>query len=372
MTQEKSMSHVSPFLVFFLISSLQFGVGVLGFPRYIAEDAGYQAWISILLTGAFIHIVIWIMYKLLNRSEKINNLTKIHQFYFGRTFGGIMNFIFAIYFFTSSLTVLRTYVEVIQIWMFPRLFTIELGIPIVLLSLYCIWNGFRVVTGLAYLGVIIPLILLPTIYAPLEFANIDHLLPLFHTNVIDQFTAVRTMTLSYIGVEALLAYYPFIQDGPKSQKWAHFGNLFTTAIYFLITIVTFLFFSENHLQRVIYPTLSMWKIMELPFIERFEYIGISFWLLVVLPNITLFLWAASITMKQTFQMTHKKAVLFLSVLLILLLIPLDTRQKVDALNDHVATAGFYIMYVYLPILFIVTAMIHKWRKRSNEDQQASM
>ncbi|WP_096188913.1 GerAB/ArcD/ProY family transporter [Evansella halocellulosilytica] len=372
MEQQKSMSHVSPFLVFFLICSTQVGVGVLGFPRYIAQDAGYRAWISVLITGALIHIVIWMMYKLLNRSDKLNDLTKIHRFYFGKTLGGIMSFLFTLYFFTAALTVLRTYIEVIQIWMFPRLFTVELGIPIVLISLYCIWYGFRVVTGLAYLGVIVPLILLTTIVAPLEFAEVDNLLPLFHTNIGDQLTAIRTMTLSYVGVEALLIYYPFIQNGVKSQKWAQFGNLFTTAIYLLITIVTFLFYTENHLERVIYPTLSMWKILELPFIERFEYIGISFWLIVVLPNITLFLWAASRTMKQTFQVTHKTALIFLAVLLILLLIPLDTRQKVDMLNDHVATTGFYIIYVYLPTLFIVTAMIHKWRNRSNEDQQTSM
>ena len=47
---------ISPFLVFFLIHSMQSGVGILGFQRFIAKSAGYDAWMSIILSGLMIHI----------------------------------------------------------------------------------------------------------------------------------------------------------------------------------------------------------------------------------------------------------------------------------------------------------------------------
>ncbi|UCZ51506.1 spore germination protein [Bacillus shivajii] len=372
MKQIHSMNHVSPKLVFFLIHTSQIGVGILMFTRFIAEDAGYQAWIGVFLTGAFLHLIIWMMYRLLNRQEKVNDLVKVHSYYFGKKLGAILSFLLIVYFFASSLTVLRTYIEIIQIWMFPQLYTLELGIPIVLLAVYCIWQGFRVVTGIAFLGVIIPLWLIFTIAAPLEFANLEYLLPLFQTTFQDQLSVFSTMTLSFLGLEALLIYYPYIQQGKQSQKWAHFGHLFTTVLYVTVAIVSFLFYTESHLERLVYPTLSMWKILELPFIERFEYIGISVWLFVVFPNITIFLWAASRAMKQTFKITQKKALILLAGLLVICLYPLETRTEVVFLKERVSMAGFYLIYVYIPTLFIITALIHKWRNRSNGRQKASI
>ncbi|PAM94468.1 hypothetical protein B4N84_12520 [Flavobacterium sp. IR1] len=62
---------IPPYLVFYLVHSMQVGVGVLGFTRYIAGIAGFRAWIAVLLTGVLFHIGIWVMYKILNENDKI-------------------------------------------------------------------------------------------------------------------------------------------------------------------------------------------------------------------------------------------------------------------------------------------------------------
>lgn len=59
-----------------------------------------------------------------------------------------------------------------------------------------------------------------------------------------------------------------------------------------MTIVTFVYFSEGQLKHTLWPTLTLLKIAQVPIIERFEYIVVSLWLLVVLPTITLHLWSA--------------------------------------------------------------------------------
>ncbi len=63
-------------------------------------------------------------------------------------------------------------------------------------------------------------------------------------------------------------------------------------LYLLVTIVTFVYFSEGQLKHTLWPTLTLLKIAQVPIIERFEYIVVSLWLLVVLPTITLHLWSA--------------------------------------------------------------------------------
>ncbi|WP_445509149.1 GerAB/ArcD/ProY family transporter, partial [Rossellomorea marisflavi] len=56
---------VSPGLAFFLVHSTQVGTGVLGFQRIISQHAGYDGWMSVILAGAFTHILMYMMYKML-------------------------------------------------------------------------------------------------------------------------------------------------------------------------------------------------------------------------------------------------------------------------------------------------------------------
>ncbi|MBM7094358.1 GerAB/ArcD/ProY family transporter [Bacillus sp. H-16] len=371
--KQQSLTHITPFLVFFLVHSMQIGVGVFGFQRYIAMDAEYNAWIAVIMVGALLHIPIWMIYKMMLRDDGVRDVVDVHRHYFGRWIGGLLSYAFLVYFLFMGITVLRTYVEVVQIWMFPTLMTWPVTLIIILIIVYGIYHGFRVVAGIAFLGVVLPFALILTAISPLEFANFHRLLPIeFHLG--DQLAAMKTMTLSYIGFEALAFYFPFIQDPKKSMKWAHLGNVLTIFIYFLVTIVTFLFYSRQHLERVVYPTLSSWKVLELPFIERFEYIGIAIWLLVITPNVMISLWTVSRGMKKLLHTKQKYTLFFAAGALFLFSISFQTRESIDRLNSYVSEAGFYIIFCYIPVLFIVTSMIRRFRKndRSKSGQSANL
>ncbi|MBR8645720.1 GerAB/ArcD/ProY family transporter [[Brevibacterium] frigoritolerans] len=118
--------------------------------------------------------------------------------------------------------------------------------------------------------------------------------------------ACKKMTLNYLGFELILIYYPFIKNREKSQKWAHLGALFTMVVYVVSILVSLAYYHQEQLKDVIWATLTLWKIVDLPFIERFEYIGISVWLFMVLPNVCLGVWAASRTAKRVFGFRQKK------------------------------------------------------------------
>ena len=66
--------QVSPYLVLFLVNSIQVGVGVLSFQAEIVKWAGNDAWISIIISGLYINILIWMMYRVLNK-EKTDIIT---------------------------------------------------------------------------------------------------------------------------------------------------------------------------------------------------------------------------------------------------------------------------------------------------------
>ena len=159
--------QVSHFLVFYLIHSLQFGVGVLGFQRIVAEKSGRDAWIAVIISGILVHISVWMIFRILKDFE--GNIIDVHKELFGKWIGGLFSTIFGLYFCLLAITVLRTYIEIIEVWMFPDLNIWIFSLIFLLLVYYVISGGFRIVTGICFFGVVLPSYLLFTFLFPVEF-----------------------------------------------------------------------------------------------------------------------------------------------------------------------------------------------------------
>ncbi|MFQ6339448.1 GerAB/ArcD/ProY family transporter [Bacillus sp. AF62] len=117
--------------------------------------------------------------------------------------------------------------------------------------------------------------------------------------------------------------------------------------------VTTVYFSPEHLSHTVWPTLSMWKIIRFPFIERFEFIGIATWIMILLPNICLSCWAASRGLKDLCGLRQKSLLPCLLSILFLMIVFISGRYATASLNRIISSIGFYIVVVYIPILFVV-------------------
>jgi spore germination protein (amino acid permease) len=352
--------RVSSFFTFYLIHAMQIGVGILGFERYIAKDAGYDAWISIILAGIGMHVALWLSYKILDKSN--GDLIETHTQLFGKWIGGFFSFLFILYYLILAITVLRTFTEIVQVWVFSELSHWVYSGGFILIALYFVAGGFRLVTGICFFSVLYGLPLLLVKYFPLRYAHFEHLLPIFDHSLGEIMKAAHTMTLNFIGIELLFFYYPFIKHTKSSQKWAHYGVLYTTILYLITALVSFVYFSEGQLQSVTWSTLNLWKIIELPFIERFEYAGLAVWVTVVLPNICLSLWAANQGINRLFSLNSRISMMALGVLTLLGCGLLLTRPQIDLLNTMVSRMGFYVLYGYIPFLFITQLIVLKVRR----------
>ncbi|WP_408011051.1 GerAB/ArcD/ProY family transporter [Pseudalkalibacillus sp. A8] len=351
---------VSPTLVFFLIHSMQVGVGILGFERYLAKDAGFDAWISILIGGVIMHILLWMIYQILEDSD--GDLVSVHNNIFGKYLGGFFSIIFSFYYLLLTLTVVRTFVEVIQVWIFPRLNVWVFTFFFLLLAYYFAAGGFRIVTGMCLFSVILGLPILILKFYPIQYAHLENLFPVIDHTILEILSATKTTTLSFLGIELLLIYYPFIKKPKSSKKWAHHGVFFTTLIYLATALVSFVYYSQKGIEDVIWPTITLWKIVEFPFVERFEYVGIAMWVYVILPNICLALWAASRVPRRVFNFRQRWILILYFLILFIASGLLKDRQMIDMLNQWAGKIGFYIL-MYIPTLFIIQKAMKKVRKR---------
>ncbi|KMK76663.1 spore gernimation protein GerB [Alkalihalobacillus pseudalcaliphilus] len=348
---------IEPYLVFFLVHSLQAGVGVLGFTRYIAEAAGFQSWIAIIISGLYFHLLIWMIYKIIGNQKK--DIIAINKETFGKFIGSFISLMIVFYFVLAGVVVLRTYVEIIQIWIFPDISVPILCLTLSVLAYYIIIQGFRVIVGVSFFSLIIPFFLLFSNFSAFEYAEFQRVLPLFNTNVEEQLLAAKTMTLSFLGPEILLLAYPFIDQAPKSQKFAHLASFYTMALYLIIAFVHFSFYTLGHLQTIIWPTINIWKIVELPFLERFEYIGIATWLIIIIPNITLALWASSRALKEICNVKHIYTLRITGVIILLIALLFHSREAIDQLNNFMSLIGQVFVTIFIPVIFIIVLLKRK-------------
>lgn len=351
---------ISPFLIFFVLNKMQIGIGVLGFQRIIAKSAGYDAWISIILMGIGIHIILWMMLKMLSIAG--GDFLSIHSFIFGKKISKLIGTLFILYFCLLGITILRNYIEIIQVWMFPEMKTFWFAFVFLLLVLYIVYGGFRTVAGVAFFGVVLPLYIVIIFLFTIPFADFTNLLPVFDHTMKEILTSTRDMSLTVIGFEVLLIVHPFIKNPEKSKKWAHFGILFTTLLCLYLAILTFAYFPEEQLQKNIWSTLTMWKIIEFPFVERFEYIGIANWAIIILPNISIALWCASRLTKQIYSIKQKNSLPILAVIVLIGTSLLLTRNHINILLNWVGQIGFYFNFVYIPLLFVTLLIVKKVKK----------
>ncbi|CAM3774917.1 GerAB/ArcD/ProY family transporter [Mesobacillus zeae] len=354
--------QISPYMVFFLVNSMQIGVGLLGFERISAKLAGNDAWISTLLSGLSINVMIWMIYKILNQGK--GNIVAIHHDVFGKWIGGAFSLIFLFYLLVTGATILRTYIEVVQVWMFSIMPTWILVGIFLILCYYIVSGGFRVVAGICFFGVLLPSTLAFTFFFPLQFADFRNLFPIMQHSFKEIIKGMQGNLFSYFGFETLLVYYTFIKNPKKSQKFAHYGALVTTAVYTYLMILSLVFFSEKQLASAIWAYLSMSKIIQFSFIERFEYILISFWAFVILPNVVLTLWGVSRGMRETFGMKQKYILPILILFIFILTILLDDRNKVNLISTWVGKSGFIIVYIYLPVLWLIQSLQIKFRRQT--------
>ena len=211
---------ISPSLLFFLMGN-QVGVGAMGFQRIIARSAGYDGWISVIIAGLSTNLVVWFMYKLMENSS--GDLNDTHFTVLGKWFGGFFNLIWFAYFMAMSITILRSYIEVVEVWMFPDFSTFWFSAAFLSLCIYILYGGFRTVVGISFFAFVLPFYIIFIFGLSLQFRDFRHLLPILDHSGKDILLASQNMSLTYLGYESVLFFYPFIKNPKKSKKWIHMG-----------------------------------------------------------------------------------------------------------------------------------------------------
>jgi len=339
---------INAYLLFFVVHGAQVGVGIQGFQRVIYQDARQDAWISVLLAGIASHIVTFCMIKTLEIYGS-NDLYGIQQDIFGKWIGNFLNALYVIYCFVAFFSVLRNYIEVIQVWLFPSIGTWFLSATLLIIVIYAFTGGLRVIVGVSFFSIVLSLWIFPMLAFPLKYSVAESLLPILENDVRSILKGAHSMTFTIIGFEILNVIYPFVKDKKSVRNPVHLGLLFTTFIYLSVMMVSITYYSEGKLLKTIWATLTLFSFISFPFIERFEFVAVCFWMLIIIPNMCLYLWAAYRGAIRLVNIRGTTFVWLFSFFVFICTIIVQTRIQINAINTvfgHIA----FLRYLCLPYI----------------------
>jgi len=366
--QPKEGLLVNAFLVMFFIHAAQTGVGLVGLPRIVFLAAKHDAWISVFLGGLLSAFVLAMIVLMLKKYDSAD-LYGIHVDVFGKWLGNALNIFYMMYMSISFFVILMNYIEIVQVWIFPELPTWQISLALILLTIYAVNGGIRIIVGVAFMSVLGTLWMVFILLVPMEYSDPKNLLPLLNTDLKHIINGVYKTSLSLMGFELLMFLYPYVKDKKKLFMYSQIGNIYTTFVFTAVTMVCITFFAENGLARTIWPVLSMFKIVRLPNLERFEFIAVSFWMLVILPNMCSYLWAASKGFNRIINWKQKKGIWIIGVLVWGGTFFIKARYQMNELTDFVAQLGFLAAFCY-PVLLSMIVLVKKWfqrRKKSSAE-----
>ena len=358
----KPGQSIRAFYLLFIIFGIQVGIGILGAPRYIFENAQQDAWISVIIAFVYMLLVVWAMFVILNQYENAD-IFGIQVDVFGKWLGKALGTIYILFFFFELLTVILGYIQIIQVFIFPTISAFALGLLLLILITYAILGGFRVVVGVAFLFTIMSPWVFILLYDPITRMETAHFLPVFEASITDLLKGARTTSYTFLGLEILFLIYPFIEDKKNAKLPVYIGVSISAFLVLFTTIVSIGYYSPNDFDLMKWPVLSLFKSVSFSFLERFDYFVLAEWMMVTIPPMTLLMWGITYGTKRLYAIPQKKTLYVAAALALVLCSVINVDVQIDKLSDIVNNVGFWIVFVY-PFLLLPIVLLKKKVQRS--------
>ncbi|WML41804.1 GerAB/ArcD/ProY family transporter [Neobacillus sp. OS1-2] len=350
---KSNISFVNAYIAFFIIHTSQIGMGILGVPRIVFLEAKQDAWISVLLSGLFISVIIWMIISILGKYENCN-LYEIHENLFGRFIGSIINTFMVIYFIAALYSIIIAYVELSLTWGYEGVDEWVGVLVLLLVTIYAVSGGFRVIAGTCFLSFLMTIWLVFVFYQPLESINFTRILPVMSATPAQIMKGVFKTSFTMLGFETLFFIFPFIKEKKKLLFFSQLAIWSTTLIVFITTVISILFFSPKELEIHIWPVVSMISTVHFPFLERFEFIAVPLWILVIFPNLCLYLFISTKGVKQIFHLKQKHGIWVISIIIFITSFFVTKRVDNNLFFNQVGHVGFYLWFIYPILLYSIS------------------
>ncbi|PPA71186.1 GerAB/ArcD/ProY family transporter [Jeotgalibacillus proteolyticus] len=361
-------NEITGWQLFFIIVQTQIGIAILAMPTDISKVAKHDAWISMLLAGLLIQLVLLTYFFLLMKYPENTYFDMIEKC-LGKFIGRTIAVLYLAYFMYVMVISLNGFEQVITSWIFeetPKWVVLLLYIiPAVYLARESVVILARFKMLISFL---IPVLVFSLFWVYLSNPQYLYLFPIGGTGTDSIIKGVQPAIFALIGFEAFLFFGSYVKrDKAKNLKIASFGTLFVTVFYIFVIVTTQIFFYVDEMIIVPYPVLYIMKALEFTVVQRIDLIFLTIWMMIACSSFTSYLFLGANTLGRVFnQEKHTKMVYLIIIIVYGISFFPETETEVAEWTDLLMKISI-LFSIAIPFVILLISL---FKKKNRKEQSA--
>ncbi|PGL71124.1 hypothetical protein CN925_09740 [Bacillus sp. AFS055030] len=358
MMKNEKMLSITQFT--FVIIQSQIGVGLLSLPYIVHKHAGHDGWISVLVAGIGVFLLLLIMWLLGKRYPKdtiYDYSTKI----VGKYIGIVISYLYILFFFLVSIYVVTLTISTLKKWILTFTPPYVLVIFIVGTGVYLAKENLKVIGRFFTFVCILILFLIFFEFCSFNNVNYRYLFPIGQVGVKNILLGAHDALISMMGFEFMLVLFPYIKGKPtKILKAGTISISFVTILYTFFLVTSYMSFSKAEIEIVPEPILYLLKSLSYEVIERLDLVFLSIWVVPILTSLVTYLYLTSFGISKLLKFrNHSKTTIFtgLAVAICCILVP-QTEEFIMKFGTFLSFTSYFFIFV-LPLILLIVSVIRK-------------
>ncbi|MCR2805228.1 GerAB/ArcD/ProY family transporter [Paenibacillus soyae] len=335
----------------FYIYKTQIGIGVLVLPNTLSKMAGNSGWISLLLGWMIATAAGYFIIQVMKRHPG-RTFAEVLQDVLGKWIGRAVMTAWIAYAAIAVGVVLFMEVIIIQVWILRNMEQLLLIAAIMIPVFMITRNRLQVQGRYVEFVYLYTLWMPPLLFFSLKDSHVLNLLPIAGDGLLPILYGIKPTLIPFLGFETAYMLYPHLQDKTKAFRGLLIANSLALIIFMTVVVTSTMYFSSEELRTFIWPTMQLLKTITLPFIERFEIVFLSYYIILVTQTLCAYLFFTANGIKDLFGLQdHAKLILPLLVLLLAAAAILKpTLEGMEATNAWYDIVSIGMGYAF-PLLF---------------------
>lgn len=353
-----------PIQIFTVTASTTIGVSILFIQRDLAEIAGRDAWISMLLgglvallAGSMIYYLAW-YYKNLDLPEMTLAAA-------GPILGRVLLLPLTFYVLLDAGLTIRVFAQALKLFLLDRTPVIIITGLIIIVLVAVVARGINAIAGV--IDLLFPFYIFSMsllIAMAVTEADLINLKPILYKSTGQVFQASLPAYSSLIGYGSIAYVMRYVPQPQKVFRWFLGGIFLSMLMFTLLTVESIAVFGTTETKSLMFPILFLSKAIEVQaaFIERLEAFMVLIWIPAVFTSASVFCFASVRNFSVLLKIPPQRQILVAWLHIpALLLIAQYSKSEIDALYylRLVDNLGITQGLVFVPLLLLLTFLFKR-------------
>ncbi|MGG1444453.1 endospore germination permease [Brevibacillus laterosporus] len=341
------------------LTSIELGASILTLPAELAQETGTDGWISIIIGYVLATVVSLCIIKVMSKHPE-KTMQQILNIYFSSLVGKFIIVVWIIYAFISAFSIFISSIYIINEWILPNTSNYFIAVLFLVPIFMAVRGGIRMISGFQVVVFFSTLWLLLVLLFPLHHSHIMFLLPILKEGWGPVIQGVRISVFAFLGFELSYIFYPYIKNKQYAVKGIIIANSITLLIYLQITLICYVVFSPDEITKYIWPTLTLVKPIRFSFLERFEIVYVSFYILIFLSSVIPYLFFVTESISELMKRRSRSHLyMVLGIFIVSYLFYQPHFTNINLFNTILPPFSYIVAFAFPVFLWLYVMIVSK-------------